>query len=127
MGIEGKVLKKLPISLEVKANCESVSAEVKGPPVGIPLATLTGFLSYEDNFVDNQVEIFGGVKGSYGLSDLGADVNVGVSFVYGMGEDGPEIIDVRIKSETSISVTDGPKSFETKKSLGYSFGTGKLI
>lgn len=127
MGIDGKVLKKLPISLEVKANCESVSAEVKGPPIGIPLATLTGFLSYEDNFVDNQVEIFGGVKGSYGLSDLGADVNVGVSFVYGMGEDGPEIIDVRIKSETSISVTDGPKSFETKKSLGYSFVTGKII
>lgn len=127
MGIDGKLLKKLPISLEVKANCESVSAEVKGPPVGIPLATLTGFLSYEDNVVDSQVEIFGGVKGSYGLSDLGADVNVGISFVYGMGEDGPEIIDVRIKSETSISVTDGPRSFETKKSLGYSFGTGKLI
>lgn len=127
MGIDGKLLKKLPISLEVKANCESVSAEVKGPPLGIPLATLTGFLSYEDNFVENQVEIFGGVKGSYGLSDLGADVNVGISFLYGMGEDGPEIIDVRIKSETSISVTDGPKSFETKKSLGYSFVTGKLI
>lgn len=127
MGIDGKLLKKLPISLEVKANCESVSAEVKGPPIGIPLATLSGFLSYEDNYVDNQVEIFGGVKGSYGLSDLGADVNVGVSFVYGMGEDGPEIIDVRIKSETSISITDGPTSFETKKSLGYSFVTGKLI
>ena len=51
----------------------------------------------------------------------------GVSFLYGMAEDGPEIIDVRIKSETSISVTEGPKSFETKKSLGYSFVTGKLI
>lgn len=126
LSTEAKLLKKLPVSLEVKAKCDTTSVEIKGPPIGFPLASLTGFLSYEDNFSDNKVEIFGGVKGTYGLEGAKADVNVGIAFVYGMGEDGPEIIDVRLKSETAISASDGPNSYEVKESLSVSFVTGAV-
>lgn len=126
LGTEAKLLKKLPVSLEVKAKCDSASVEVKGPPIGFPLASLTGFLSYEEDVPDKQVEIFGGIKGSYGIEGAKADVNVGVAFVYGMGEDGPEIIDVRLKSETAIAAGEGPHSYEVKKSLTLSVVTGAL-
>ena len=126
LGTEAKLLKKLPVSLEAKAKCDSVSVELKGPPIGFPLASLTGFLSYEDNIADNKVEVFGGVKGSYGIEGAQADVNVGVAFVYGMGEDGPEIVDVRLKSETAIAAGEGPHSYEVKESLSISFVTGAV-
>jgi tetratricopeptide (TPR) repeat protein len=122
----GKLLKKLPVSLEVKAKCDSASVELTGPKVGFPLAGLTGFLSYEDNWSDNKVEVFGGVKGIYGIEGAQATVNVGIAFVYGMGEDGPEIIDVKIKSETAIGVSEGPQGYEVKESLSVSFVTGAV-
>lgn len=127
LDIDATLLKKLPVGLEVKAKCDTASVEVTGPPIGFPLANLTGFLGYEDNIQETKAEIFGGVKATYGLSDAAATVNVGVAFVYGMGEDGPEIIDVRIKSETAIGATDGPQGYEIKKSLAVSVVTGAIF
>ncbi len=51
---------------------------------------------------------------------------MGIAFVYGMGEDGPEIIDVKIKSETAIGVSEGPQGYEVKESLSVSFVTGAV-
>ena len=127
LALSGKILKKLPVSLEVKANCDSVSAELTGPKVGFPLAGLKGFLSYEDNVPANRVEVFGGVKGEFGGEMLGVSVTAGVVFVYEMGIDGPEIADVRWKSETTLGASDGENlGFETKKTLTVSFVNGAI-
>lgn len=125
IGTPDSLKKKLPVSAELKTTCDSASIELKGPPVGLPLATLSLFGTGEYNYEEGSVEIFAGVKGEYGFEEAGMESNVGVSVKYGMGDDGPEIIDVSLKSEAAVKLGDEHKGYEVKRSESISFMPAK--
>jgi hypothetical protein len=53
------------------------------------------------------------------------EVNIGVGVKFGQGEDGPEMVDLYIKSEATAKISGENAGYEIKKTMGTSFVNGE--
>ena len=117
----------LPVSADLKTNCDSTSLKVKGKLGGIPgLAMLGIFGSEKMKHGSDDVEIFAGVAGDYGSGVVSAESAIGVYVKMGNGPDGYGIKDVGIRNEATVKVTEGEFGYDVKHSTSLSFFTGDV-